>query len=135
MERHVAAALDLEQLDAALRERGGGEQYMLLLARAPQRHDRWVLDQQQDVLIDRTGDPRARELALQLEGFGVRHAPTILDPQFPRQLRIHRFIHQLQIPRFARDDLCFGADEPLTTFPASLFPLPASRFPLPASRN
>ena len=52
VERDVAAALDLEQLDAPRREQLGGREQMPLLRRAPKRHHRRMLDEQQHVLRD-----------------------------------------------------------------------------------
>ena len=64
VKRHVPAALDLEQLDAALRQERRRREQMPLLARAPQRHDRGMLDEQKHVLVDRARDSSARQAPL-----------------------------------------------------------------------
>ena len=53
VERHVAAALDLEQLDAARREQLWRREKILLLRRAAERDDRRMLDEEQHILRDR----------------------------------------------------------------------------------
>ena len=66
MEGDVAAALDLVDLDASRRERGARNDQMLFLRRASKGHNRWVLDEQQEVLRELTPDSSPRELTLEV---------------------------------------------------------------------
>src|SRR5437867_187099 len=77
MQRHVAAALDLEDLQAVLRQHAARERKARGLGAAPQRHDRLVLHQEQQVLRQLTGTPAAAELALQLQHFTVAAAAQL----------------------------------------------------------
>src|SRR5437899_12948 len=68
----VAAALDLEQLDALVAQISGRRQHVRALGGASQCDDRRVLDEQEQILVDRAANPRARRLALERENVGIR---------------------------------------------------------------
>src|SRR5260370_24616386 len=80
MERDVAAALDLEQIDPASRQHPFVGEEMCRLARATKGHHRVVLDEEQRVR-PRPRDPLSGDLTLQREDLGVQPAPQILAQQ------------------------------------------------------
>jgi hypothetical protein len=83
VESDVPSALDLKKLDPfALEKLRRGDQ-VLFLGRSAECDDRRMLDQKQDVLRDRARDAVARDLSLQLEGFGVGHPSERDGPQLP----------------------------------------------------
>src|SRR6185437_8887891 len=84
VERDVAPALDLEQLHASRREQRRRREQIPLLGRAAEGDDRRVLDEQQQVLLERARDPVARHAALQLERVAVGDESEPLDPQLAR---------------------------------------------------
>src|SRR5687768_1500115 len=88
MERNVAAALDLMHLDASRSERDARDDQVLLLRRPSKRHNRRVLDEQQEVLRKLACNAGARELALKIEDLHVRAEPDVGDEQLAR--RPHR---------------------------------------------
>ena len=77
VERDVAAALDLEQLDPPRGEQCGRRQQMALLRRAPEGDDRRMLDEKQQVLVDLAADPRPGHRSLELQRVRVRHGAEI----------------------------------------------------------
>jgi len=77
----ITAALDLEQLDALLPEIFGRREHMSALGRSPERDDRRMLDEQQHVLVDAPGNPRARDFALEHERVGIRLPAKIDDEE------------------------------------------------------
>ena len=81
MERHVAATLDLEQLDALPPQMLGRRQHVSGLRRAAERDHGWMLDKKQYILIHIADDARARHLPLQVECVAVRPAPEIDDEE------------------------------------------------------
>jgi hypothetical protein len=60
----VSATLDFVHLDAARAQALRRRHDVRLLRRAPERDDRRVLEQQQDVLVDLSGDTTPGEIAL-----------------------------------------------------------------------
>jgi hypothetical protein len=64
MERDIAAALDLEQLDASSAEKLRRRQKVLLLRGAAERDDRRMLEEQQDVFGYRPVDALPRDASL-----------------------------------------------------------------------
>jgi hypothetical protein len=79
MEGDIAAPLDLEQLDATLLEVFRACQHVGVLRRAPQGDDRRVLDEQEHIVLDATGDALSRDLALERQPVGVRKKAEIDD--------------------------------------------------------
>src|SRR6266576_2168754 len=73
VEGHVAAALDLEDLDAVAVDE------VVRVCVAAQRHHRGMLEQEQHVVRQAAVDPRLGEGALPLERFGVRHGAGLHD--------------------------------------------------------
>jgi len=66
VERHVTAALDLEDLDATRAELFRIREKMRVLGRPSQCDHRRMLDEQQQVLVELSGNARACGRALQL---------------------------------------------------------------------
>jgi len=79
VERDVAAALDLEAVDAAGGEQLGCGHEVRRLRRPAERDDRVVFDEQQHIVLDVARDPGARDCALQLQDFAVRAKPEMDD--------------------------------------------------------
>ncbi|GDX86320.1 hypothetical protein LBMAG44_02330 [Gemmatimonadota bacterium] len=73
----VAAALDIEQLDAAEGECVTVHEQMTVLGAASGGDDRWMLDEDQEVLVEAAINPGACRRALQLKGIGVPDTPEI----------------------------------------------------------
>jgi hypothetical protein len=73
VECHIAAPLDLEQLDATTLQKLRRSGEILFLRRPSERDDRRVLHQEQYILRNCAGNPVTRDAALQLERFRVRH--------------------------------------------------------------
>jgi len=71
VEGDVSSALDLEQLHAFALEKLRGCDEVLFLRRPAERDYRWVLDEEEEVLRNRSRDSIASEVALQLERFFV----------------------------------------------------------------
>src|SRR5258708_8546270 len=61
VESHVAAALDFEDIDA------GGSEEMSRMGIPAQRYDRWVLEQQEHIMIEAPRDSVFSELPLPVE--------------------------------------------------------------------
>jgi hypothetical protein len=68
----VTTPLDLVHLDSSRGQGAAGEMEVSLLRRSPERDHRWMLDQQQEILRQLAGDPRSRQLALELQDLVVR---------------------------------------------------------------
>jgi hypothetical protein len=70
----VAASLDLEHLDSPRRQEFRRGEKVFVLRRAAERDDGVMLEEEQDILWDRPRDAVTREIALELQRFGVRNA-------------------------------------------------------------
>jgi len=79
VEGDVAAALRLEQLDAARREEGGRRNEILRLGAAPERDHGRMLEQEQHIVRDLAADPRAGHRALELEPARVGDEAEVHD--------------------------------------------------------
>jgi hypothetical protein len=64
---HVAAAFHLDHRQPAALQLSWRERETRRSGRATQRHDRFVLHEQQDVLRRLPGDPRATEFPLEIQ--------------------------------------------------------------------
>ena len=78
---HVAAALDLRDLEPAPLELRRGERQAARAGAAPQRDHRLVLHQEQEILVPLSRHPLPAEGSLQLEHLAVGAPPEIDDAQ------------------------------------------------------
>jgi hypothetical protein len=83
----VPAALHLEHANTARLELGSVREEIRILRRATERNDWVVLDEKQEILRQRTTDPRPRRRSLELEHFRVIPSTQVDDPQ--RTVRRH----------------------------------------------
>src|SRR5882762_9687585 len=133
MKRDVAAALDLEHVDA------GGLQQMLGVGIPAQRHDRRVLQQQQYVVRQTARNPVLGELPLPLEGLAIRnracrdnlervHGVPVPLPTSPFPLSAHRVAmmpntmfssSQTIIPRMPKKRSSSAARKPIRIDPTA----------------
>jgi hypothetical protein len=76
----VAAALNLVELHAPSRQKlRGGAVVATALRLSPQRDDRWMLDEEEDVVRLVSADPFSRKLPLNIERGGVGEEAEIAD--------------------------------------------------------
>lgn len=73
VEGDVAATLHFKKLDASLRERLARAEQVLLLGAPPEYHHRGMLDEDQQVLRERSINSCARRRALEFQRLGVGH--------------------------------------------------------------
>ena len=88
VERDVTTTFHLEQLDAVRGEILGRRDEVAALGRPTERHDWWVLHQQQYVFRDLARDPPPRDVPLQLQGGCVRQRAQIDDVKLAHHITI-----------------------------------------------